>query len=241
MKYISSKTGGRLANQLYFVLQAYCKTQRTRIQHKYVQIDTLCPATDLTPFINRLSINEYVEHDKPIDYLLQTHNYYQYVDKDFTQYELNGFIRSTILQSSELKQLDNNDVVAIHIRNGDYLNLSAFQVFNRNEYLQKAVDQFSNCNRAVIFSDDNMLNQQLFDKLLKSKFNSIEYVSGNDEVTDLLQLATYQNKILWNSTFSYWSGFISNVLHTKTKITCPKMFMQNQTAAARVLPNWIQL
>lgn len=241
MKYISSRTGGRLANQLYFVLQAYCKTQRTGVQHKYVQTDTLCPATDLTPFIKRLNIDKYIEHNKSIDYMLQTHNYYQYVDRDFTQHELNEFIRSTILQSSELKRLNNDDVVAIHIRNGDYLSLSTFQVFNRSEYLQKALSQFSNCNRAIIFSDDNRLNQLLYDKLLKSKFSSVEYVLGNDEVADLLQLAAYQNKILWNSTFSYWSGFISNVLYAKTKITCPIMFMRNQIAAARVLPNWIQL
>lgn len=244
MKYISSKTGGRLANQLYYVLQAYCIAKRTGIKCKYVQTQTICQATNLTPHLSRLNINQYVGLNKPIDHYLETHNYYQHINRDFTQIELYEFIKNTIVQSKDLKQyttLDSIDTVAIHIRNGDYLKYAKFQVFNKTKYLQKALDCFSDCEHVVVYSDDNKMNQQQFDQLLKSKFKTVKYVSGNDEVTDILQLASYQNKILWNSTFSYWSGFISMVLHTNTKITCPNIFMGNEHASSRVLPNWIQL
>jgi hypothetical protein len=52
-------------------------------------------------------------------------------------------------------------------------------------------------------------------------FNNVEYVTGNDIHEDLLLMSKFKNKILLNTTFSAWSGFIGDVLYEKHNVFVP--------------------
>ena len=244
MKTLSNRTGGRLANQLYFVLQAYCFSKRNCEQFKYVPIQTFARKTDISIFQEQLNIQKYLCTDtNNIDIMQPLNEYYQIIGKDFDLSELNGFIIETISKSKYLQQLKQNIIsnnAAIHIRNGDYLQIPLYyKTFDRIEYLKKALNLIPNEIKSIdVFSDDNELNKKTYGDIFKTRFNNVNYINGNDECTDLLMLSLHRIKILWNSTFSLWSAYIGNMQFQDQVVICPKNFDLKTTMENRILKGW---
>lgn len=246
---ISTQTGGRLANQLYFLLQTYCIGLRNNIDCKYTQVKTIAPQTILAPYVDKLGISSlYVANGEGSIRLLKLNEYYQHIDADFSIEELNSFIDKTILQSqffndvSSIQAFDLNHAAAIHIRNGDYLNLPVHNCFNRRQYIDNALQQLPQTVTYLhVYSDDNQLNEITYADIFTKHKLSVIYHYSSDPLSDIRDLSLFKFKILWNSTFSYWSSFISDRRYNDNDdllTICPSKFMENEDATTHCKKSW---
>jgi hypothetical protein len=82
------------------------------------------------------------------------------------------------------------------------------------------------------------MSKKLF---LNIKTKLMIYYSNNKiDIDDFIELSCFKYKILFNSTFSYWTGFISNVLYKNnyTDIFAPAKFMSVGIDKSHVNPKW---
>jgi hypothetical protein len=112
-----------------------------------------------------------------------------------------------------IKELINDEVISLHIRRGDYLNLQDFHPTLSIEYYEKALDKLPNVP-VIIFSDDIewASNQQLFDS---DRF----YISeSNTTDFDMCLMTMCDYHIIANSSFSWWGAWLSQ----SKKVIAPK-------------------
>jgi hypothetical protein len=105
-----------------------------------------------------------------------------------------------------IKDISNkNEVVSLHIRRGDYLQLSDFHPPLDIEYYQNALSKIDEDIPVLIFSDDPVWCKQneLFssDRFLVSESNSSLY--------DLCLMTLCTQHIIANSSFSWWGAWLS--------------------------------
>lgn len=94
------------------------------------------------------------------------------------------------------------DMVAIHVRRGDYVNNPFYVDLTETDYYEKAMDLFPN-DQFLVFSDDIEWCKK------QDIFKDCEFSEGNDEVTDLNLMASCKGVITANSSFSWWAGYLS--------------------------------
>lgn len=101
---------------------------------------------------------------------------------------------------SNLDEIGDNFVV--HVRGGDYKFDSAFKI--DNWYYQKAISKNQKC---FVVTDDRSYAQYLFRDL------GVEYTftSTKNVIDDFIVLTMCRNKILANSTFSWWAAELSDL------------------------------
>lgn len=125
----------------------------------------------------------------------------------------------------ELSPIDCNrekfkNVVAMHVRRGDYLqHHTIHHVCDTNYFVDAAIEHF-NSNPIHIYTDSPSYVLEEFDKKLKH-FSIIE---TKDELQDLYMLGIYDNVICSNSSFSWWGTFLGC---PKQKIIVPDIWFKN--------------
>lgn len=141
---------------------------------------------------------------------------------------INGYFQSPkyfsnckkfIKQTFKLKPIETSIEILpnscfIHVRRGDYVNLTQHHPLKTwDNYYKKAVEKIDQFFPAkyYIFSDE-------LDKV-KNEFPVhplFEYVNGGDEVTDFYLMTKCQYQIIGNSSFSWWAAWLSQYDNTKT-------------------------
>lgn len=234
--------GGRLANQLYYCLAAFVLSKKNNRKIVYDLSNAYDFASD---DLKKLGMANFFQETVSSD-CVRYSTYFQEFGQDFLEDDLREFIENTILLSEEFSlakrrflenQIDNSSSVAIHIRNGDYLKNPPHDFFDRTKYLEDAISLLkkndSRLEKVYVFSDDNDLNRKKYGAILDSNFSQVNFVDGNSAVQDLLLLSLFEHKILWNSTFSYWAGFIGDVFRKKTNENIiPSLFFRFFSFAA---------
>jgi len=102
---------------------------------------------------------------------------------------------------------------AIHIRRGDYLDRSSFHTVLSMEYYKKAMTYFPN-SEFTIFSDDIQWCKKNFD------IERCYFVEPSEDILDFFYMASFENQIISNSSYSYWAAYL-NTNYNK-KIIAPK-------------------
>lgn len=252
MKYLEfDNTYGRLSNHFYLLFQTYkyrcilndeIKMIKNKsfydfkldAQYKLFNLDWLAE--------DRKNIKAddiiYKNIQDPIQ------RYHQIFRLDFIIEQIEAFVKDTFLKSQVYSnvKLDNNDnCIAIHIRNGDYINDVGMDVFDRYKYIESALKKTNNrFDNLVVYSDDNNLNEKLYDELFHYYIKNVTYVKNTTGTEDFINFSIYKNKILWNSTFSYWAAFIGNVLHqhSYSNVIAPSRFGKTDPIADHLNPLW---
>ena len=93
--------------------------------------------------------------------------------------------------------------VSLHVRRGNYVNLSAYHHNLNIEYYLNAINYFKGYE-FLIFSDDIEWCKQTF---TGEKFTFVEDTS---DVEDLYLMSQCQHNIIANSTFSWWGAFLNS-------------------------------
>lgn len=240
--------GGFMGNQLYFVLQAFINSVRG-VHCRYLINDCgrQCHFADTARV---LGMDGYVAESAANSVAL-TSDYYQRYGHNFSSSQLNAFIENTIMRSeffmslrakySEIEGAD--DLLCLNIRNGDYLSQPAkrdFAAFDRMDYFRRCFDAVdtSHFQRLDVLSDDNELNVRLYDRLFRSRFGAVRYLDRTSPCEDMLRLAFYRNRIIMNSTFSYWGSYIGECLHPDSMTVAPNYFTHHSMSADRCAPSW---
>lgn len=91
-----------------------------------------------------------------------------------------------------------------------------------------------------MFSDDIDTCRRIYGGILQNAFSEVSYAEGGSVVDDFVRLSCMRTKVLWNSTFSYWSAFIGNVLFegSEKNVWVPSRFSCVESASTRCDPMW---
>lgn len=127
-------------------------------------------------------------------------------------------IKNTLKKPSDLTfDINPHDInVSIHVRRGDYLNLSQYHPVQTLEYYTNALDIIGKYDKCFIFSDDIKWCK---DNL---KFHNIVFVEENNEQKAIWMMSECTHNIIANSSFSWWGAWLNS---NKEKIVIsPKLW-----------------
>lgn len=108
---------------------------------------------------------------------------------------------------------ERKDMVALHIRRGDYVDNPFYVDLTKTDYYEKALREFPN-EKFLVFYRDRQGTRDYQDRewasnWLKEKGVKFEIWEGQSEVEDLNAMASCKGQIGANSSFSTWAGFIN--------------------------------
>lgn len=129
---------------------------------------------------------------------LALHGYFQ-SEKYFKQYEED--IRREFSFKNEIDYDPN--AVSIHVRKGDYCNLSKIHPPCEMDYYEAAMDKLPS-NNYIVFSDDIEWCKQRF---VGNKFTFSEHRSAEE---DMFLMSKCRGNIIANSSFSWWAAWLSD-------------------------------
>ena len=130
------------------------------------------------------------------------------------------------------------NAVAVHVRRGDYLsNQSMYGNICDLEFYKRAIKKLEKKDleyHYYIFSDDYSWCYKNFEFLKTKTFVDFQ----NDVVDDFYLFSKFQNKIISNSTFSWWATMINK---NNKLVICPKKW-NNEIDYNNLIPeNWIKI
>ncbi|KRE97319.1 hypothetical protein ASG76_00895 [Nocardioides sp. Soil774] len=179
--------------------------------------------------------------------------YWQGWGRDFTREHLVDFVRDVLLDSPALAAAIDGaspeaDVV-VNVRRGDYYTDPRFRqryAFHIADYVQRALDVSalrSPVHHVHVVSDDIEWCRAHLDGVLGAHAARVTYADGpRSPVRDLATLAAAPRLILTNSTFGYWGGYLSGVLHADrhADVVAPWFHARfgDHLAAEQLDPRW---
>ena len=112
--------------------------------------------------------------------------------------------------------LDKKKNVGIHLRRGDYLNLSDIHPPVRRKYILDSMKIFNSKEvNFIFFSDDiSSIKKDLHDE-------SFIFLDNDSELEDLFSLSICDSVIMSNSSFSWWGNWLGK---KKEKTIAPKIW-----------------
>ena len=110
----------------------------------------------------------------------------------------------------------NQNTCSIHVRRGDYLNLSEHHPLCDIEYYKDAMEHMPNDTVYLVFSDDISWCKENF------LGDNYIFIEDNSDIFDLYLMSLCHNNIIANSSYSWWGAWLNN---NKNKIVVsPKMW-----------------
>lgn len=101
--------------------------------------------------------------------------------------------------------LDRENVVAVHLRRGDYLNLPDHHPVMDLNYFMRAMKKFPKDSIYLVFSDDTAWCKSNFPGI-GEKFFIIE---GQTDVEDFTMMSMCDHNCIANSSFSWWTAWLN--------------------------------
>ena len=104
----------------------------------------------------------------------------------------------------------NENTLSIHVRRGDYVALKHVHPLQTVEYYKNAYDIINdNTINVMVFSDDiNWVKENI-------KFNNINYVTDESNITDMYIMSLCKHNITANSSFSWWGSWLNSNIDKK--------------------------
>lgn len=142
------------------------------------------------------------------------------------------------LHSKYGELIDNPSTVGIHVRTMDKSTHASIP-FAGLTYFELAMEHFPESSLFVVFSDRiNWCKKNFKEKFPEKHFIFIE---GNDHIQDFFLLSKMHGHILSNSTFSWWSAYLSEESHL---VCVPEKWLAPIFGAVMedlYLPEWIKV
>lgn len=237
-------SSARFGNHLYYILQMYIRTKESGILNKFIYRNQSYNSSFLI-----LGLSKYVELCSDNKISSQETGYFQDINCHYTKQNVLDFISENIEPKLKLynKSCEKDDVCCVHIRCGDYnirrITRKLYDI-DRSKYLNNCIDLYD-FKEYHIFSDDIHFCKNNYDQIFKQKNKIVKYISQNNVLKDFISMCFYKNKIIWNSTFSCWSAYISNFLYGDNGcvIMAPDFFFKNENEGKPIqyFDNWIQV
>ncbi len=177
----------------------------------------------------------------------QSHKYFidntEIIAKSFeSQLKPNDYIEDFI------NKISPHETVMIHIRRGDYvslLNAQAFHGLLNIDYYENAINYMLSKNpnyKFLVFSDEIEFCKKL-DIFSNLNVDFIENDVERDEWQDLYLMSYCSNQIIANSSYSWWSAWLSDskYLHGNRTVIAPKKWFSTleYNAEDRCPSHWL--
>ena len=96
-----------------------------------------------------------------------------------------------------------NKTCSLHVRHGDYLNLSDSHPPLQLKYYEDAIKYFDNNTLFLVFSDDINWCKTVF------KGDNFLFIENEEDYIDLYLMSLCENNIIANSSFSWWGSWLN--------------------------------
>ena len=130
----------------------------------------------------------------------------------------------------------NENTLSIHVRRGDYVALKHAHPLQSVEYYNNAYDLINDTNiNVLVFSDDiDWCKENI-------KFNNVNYVTDENNITDLYTMSLCKHNIIANSSFSWWGSWLNS--NVNKKVVAPiNWFNKSGHSDDDIVPeNWIKI
>lgn len=148
---------------------------------------------------------------------------WKYFDKYFLKInEIIGInkLKKEVLVKYPIYAVDN--IVSIHFRIGDYKNIQDSHPLLSNQYYINSLGQIikktgdEKLNVLVFFEEVDKKQVDIKIKILKRKFNTINFIKINTDIQDweqLLIMSNCKHNIIANSSFSWWGAYLNANKH----------------------------
>ena len=151
---------------------------------------------------------------------------------------------SRFLELVDFLKLNNNVIVSLHVRRGDYLLSKPNDFYQYGgiatlSYYNKAITFFNNKikdAKYLVFSNDIEWCKEHFNK---SNFIFVTCNSGSKSWRDLYLMSLCRYHIVANSTFSWWGAWLSNYRETFT--ICPERFLASTETLDFYPETWLKI
>lgn len=148
-------------------------------------------------------------------------------------------IQNKALNFHDANREDGSEIVAIHVRRGDYLGIPDILPVREPEYFEEAFSYFTDKPyKFLVCSDDIQWCINTF-----GNSDNIFYPVDNDPYTDLCAMSMCDHFIISNSTFGLWAALLNN--KPNKKVISPKNWFGPKLAhnnTKDLMPeNWIRI
>lgn len=219
----------RVGNLLYFWLRAHRERERgndlkVRESEHFGEWATVWPEmTNLS--VRRLDIGR-TNRLLPVPPM-----HFQRFGTDFTQADLELFIRDCLLSREFIDAMREPDAttLTINVRRGDYYSdpeLRSVYGIDVDAYLRSAIDRIGarDLRRVVVVSDDPEWCGAHLAWL--EDVGPLEVASAGP-LHHLATLASARNLVLSNSTFSYWGGYLASTMDDGCRVVAPRFHVRD--------------
>jgi hypothetical protein len=148
------------------------------------------------------------------------------------------------LRGLEIKKIENNNSVSIHVRRGDFFkNKKRIQRYGNictNSYYKKAINIIKhkiNDPIFLVFSDDIDWAKQNF---TGSNFIFVDWNKGKSSYRDMHLMSLCKHNIIANSTFSWWGSWLNNN-ENKVVISPSKMNNKHKDFSQLFPEKWVRI
>lgn len=151
---------------------------------------------------------------------------------DFQREQLQAFVRDFLVDSPLTRGArPDPHAVTVNVRRGNYFSVPTFRAtysFDIAGYLDIALglaaDRGGPIDRIHVVSDDAGWCRQELDAVLRCHADTVTHVAPTDSPQDHFRaVATATRIVTTNSTFSYWAGYVSNVLYGEgSQVVAPR-------------------
>lgn len=217
---------GRLGNQMfqYALLRAISSKNNfvfaipKQNHHLFECFDLKCKVYDLEKYSNIIrKMRVYRENDfnynsevftcgDNINYIgnFQTEKYFSFLRKEIL--EDFSFKQEILDAAKQIKKKVRKEkqLVSIHVRRGDYVNLQEYHPVCSVEYYENSLEYVKDCD-IICFSDDI----EWCKKNLNHLSPNISYSYSNNPYVDLCLMSMCEHNIIANSSFSWWSAWLN--------------------------------
>jgi hypothetical protein len=140
----------------------------------------------------------------------QTEKYFENI-KEKVQAEF-AFKTETLRECAEYisSVQEGKELVGVHVRRGDYVDLPDFHPVCTKEYYEEAIKRFPDHTFIVVSNDHDWCEENL-------EMNTFK---GSSAFADMCMLSLTQHNIIANSSFSWWGAWLNK--NPKKKVVAPK-------------------
>jgi glycosyltransferase involved in cell wall biosynthesis len=130
---------------------------------------------------------------------------------------------------------DYSNHISIHVRRGDYLELSDFHHNLSIDYYKNAIDKFDKNSKYLVFSNDIEWCKDNFDFI-----ENVEFSTCEEDWEDIVLMSNCQHNIIANSSFSWWGAWLNE--NPNKKVICPSKWFgpkfSNKDTKDLLSPSW---
>ena len=230
--YVIGKLMGRCGNQFYQIATSFAYAKYHGLDH-YVTSVAQNEDNNAYYFNNFKTYNDSrYEFEEKRD----ENNYAIYTDFFCENNKMENFMlvgywqtfkyfdsyRNELLDAFNLKYKMLDGLISIHIRRGDYLNLSHKLSLMPLEYYKNAISYFYDLGyrNFLVFSDDIKWCKSVFNNSFYENV-SFDFSKDKSEIEDLSLMSSCEHNIVANSTFSYCASWFNR--NANKKIITPDL------------------